>query len=61
MRQVTNAEIQAYYNNKVLNKCGDGLLQIHKKLQKEAALEAIRQASSIAHLKLVLAWIVEQL
>ena len=59
MRKVENKEIKSYRDNPDLNPEGLGLAQVKKLLQKKAATEALRNASSIAHLKLIIQWLIE--
>lgn len=61
MRKPTNEETQNYFINPGLNQRKESFTQVRSRLEKNAALDALRNASSIAHLKPVLQWIIEQL
>ena len=61
MRKVEPSEITAHYESKTHNARGESRKQVKFRLEKAAAIAAIQQANSIAHLKLALVWVIEQL
>ncbi len=59
MRRISSEEVQSWYINH--NPDGLNMSQVRLKLEKAAALEALRLSNNLAHLKPVLAWMIEVL
>lgn len=60
MRNVTGAQVRAYRDDPLLDQEGLGLRQIADAMQRHYALEACRDAKTLAELAEVVDWLIRQ-